>query len=156
MGHLLFDSPGLFPWKIKYVTFKRWKREFHVILISFPTPFLTIKQVTSVYFLNTHFTRTSCNSSQVCTEGSKDPNHQCINIALILCFNQLHCYVGGKQGPQLSVQMNIPCCRLCCIVQCHTHITPVAPSCTKLRTTQCTTPTNHRPQNLCQTNGLYK
>ena len=76
-------------------------------------------------------------SSQVCTEGSKDPNHQCINIALILCFNQLHCYVGGKQGPQLSVQMNIPCCRLCCIVQCHTHITPVAPSCTKLSTTQC-------------------
>ena len=96
-----------------------------------------LKQVTSVYLSNTHFTRTGCNSSQVCTEGSKDPNHQCINIALILCFNQLHCYVGGKQGPQLSVQMNIPCCRLCCIVQCHTHITPVAPSCTKLRTTQC-------------------
>ena len=88
-----------------------------------------------MYFLNAHFTRTSCNSSQVCTEESKDPNHQCINIALILCFNQLHCYVGGKQGPQLSVQMNIPCCRLCCIVQCHTHITPVAPSCTKPKTT---------------------
>ena len=58
-----------------------------------------LKQVTSVYFLNTHFTRTSCNSSQVCTEGSKDPNHQCINIALILCFNQLHCYVGGSKDP---------------------------------------------------------
>ena len=113
--------------------------EAQTLLGAIIIPFIpsSVHFYSSRLLLNAHFTRTSCNSSQVCTEESKDPNHQCINIALILCFNQLHCYVGGKQGPQLSVQMNIPCCRLCCIVQCHTHITPVAPSCTKLSTTQC-------------------
>ena len=36
-------------------------------------------------------------------------------------------------GPVVLLYTCEPCCRLCCNVQCHTHITPVAPSCTKLR-----------------------
>ena len=59
-----------------------------------------LEQFTSMYLLTTYFARTGCISMrgagcQVCTVGSKDPNHQYVHIALILCSEQLHCNGGG-------------------------------------------------------------